>query len=63
MFYTHDEVVNELIGVVGTSRRDKYEEDLEMFLIGEAIKRTRLEKNLIVKKRGEIFFDFPSSTD
>ena len=53
-FYTHGEVVDELIGTVGTPRRDKYEEDLELFLIGEAIKRTRLEKNLTQEDLGEL---------
>ncbi|MBP6065761.1 helix-turn-helix transcriptional regulator [Bacteroides sp.] len=53
-FYTHEEVVDELIGTVGTPRRDKYEEDLELFLIGEAIKRTRLEKNLTQEDLGKL---------
>ena len=53
-FYTHEEVVDELIGTVGTPRRDKYEEDLELFLIGGAIKRTRLEKNLTQEDLGKL---------
>lgn len=53
-FYTHEEVVDELIGTVGTPRRDKYEEDLELFLIGEAIKRARLEKNLTQEDLGKL---------
>lgn len=53
-FYTHEEVVNELIGEVGTPQRDKFEENLEMFLIGEAIKRTRLEKNLTQEDLGNL---------
>ena len=53
-FYTHEEVVDELIGTVGTPPRDKYEEDLELFLIGEAIKRTRLEKNLTQEDLGKL---------
>ena len=53
-FYTHEEVVDELIGTVGTPRRDKYEEDLELFLIGEAIKRTRLEKHLTQEDLGKL---------
>lgn len=36
-----------MFGAVGTPQRDKYDEDLEISLIGEAIKRTRQEKNLI----------------
>lgn len=36
-FYTQEEIENEFIGEKGT---------IEMFLIGEVIKRTRFEKNL-----------------
>ena len=53
-FYTHEEVVNELIGAVGTPQRDKYEEDLEMFLIGEAIKQARQAKNLTQEDSGKL---------
>lgn len=53
-FYTHDEIVDEFIGKKGTPKRDKYEEDLEMFLIGEAIKRTRQQKNLTQEELGKM---------
>ena len=41
-FYTHEEMLDKYIGVKGTPRRDKYDKDIEDFLIGEAIKKTRL---------------------
>lgn len=53
-FYTHEEIEDEFIGKKGTSERDKYEEQLEMFLIGEAIKRTRLEKKLTQEDLGNL---------
>ncbi|MEG1659065.1 MAG: helix-turn-helix transcriptional regulator [Bacteroides sp.] len=53
-FYTHEEMKDEVIGKKGTPERDKYDERLEMFLIGEAIKRTRLEKNLTQEDLGKL---------
>jgi HTH-type transcriptional regulator / antitoxin HipB len=35
IFYTQDEARDILVGKVGTPQRDKYESNLEMFLIGE----------------------------
>ncbi len=53
-FYTHEEIVDEFIGKKGTPARDKYDENLEMFLIGEAIKRTRQQKNLTQEELGKL---------
>lgn len=53
-FYTHEEIVDEFIGKKGTPVRDKYDENLEMFLIGEAIKRTRQQKNLTQEELGKL---------
>lgn len=53
-FYTQDEVKDILIGKKGTPERDSYESDLNLFLVGEAIKRTRLEKNMIQEDLGKL---------
>jgi DNA-binding XRE family transcriptional regulator len=53
-FYTQDEAKDILIGKVGTPQRDSYESDLNMFLIGDVIKRTRLEKNLTQEDLGKL---------
>lgn len=53
-FYTQDEAKDMLMGKVGTPRRDKYEENIEMFLIGDAIKRLRLQKNLTQEDLGKL---------
>ena len=53
-FYTHEEIEETFIGKKGTSKRDRYEEDLEMYLIGEAIKRIRQEKNLTQEDLGRL---------
>lgn len=53
-FYTQDEAKNILLGQVGTPQRDNYESELNLFLIGEAIKRTRIEKNLTQEALGKL---------
>jgi DNA-binding XRE family transcriptional regulator len=52
--YTLDEVKDKLIGKVGTPRRDSYEYELQMDLIGGAIKQTRLERNLTQEELGNL---------
>lgn len=34
--YTHEEMLDAVVGVKGTPRRNKYEADIDNFLIGEA---------------------------
>lgn len=53
-FYTLEEAEDMVIGVKGTPRRDKYEADLDSFLIGEAIKKAREAKNLTQEQLGEL---------
>lgn len=38
-FYTEEEIIDKHIGKKGTLARDKFEEGLQSFLIGEAIKK------------------------
>jgi len=52
--YTFDEVKNELIGKVGTPERDIFEYELQMDLIGKAIKKTRQERNLTQEELGKL---------
>jgi DNA-binding XRE family transcriptional regulator len=52
--YTLDEVTNELIGKIGTPRRDRFEYELKMDLIGNAIKQTRKERNLTQEELGRL---------
>jgi DNA-binding transcriptional regulator YiaG len=44
--YTLEEVQNKLIGEVGTPERDRFEYEIQIDLIGKAIKQTRQERHL-----------------
>jgi len=52
--YTLEEVQDELIGKIGTPKRDLFEYRLQMDLIGDAIKQTRIERNLTQEELGEL---------
>ena len=53
-FYTEEEALDRLLGVRGTPVREKYEDDINNFLIGEAIKQIREAKNLTQEQLGEL---------
>lgn len=48
------EIKDKYIGEVGTPDRDKYEFDLKLELLGEMIKRTRLERQLTQEELGKL---------
>jgi len=52
--YTLDQVQDKLIGKIGTPKRDKFEYDLQMDLIGKAIKQTRQERNMTQEELGKL---------
>jgi DNA-binding XRE family transcriptional regulator len=52
--YTLNEVQDELIGKIGTPERDRFEYELQMDLIGKAIKQTRKERNLTQEELGKL---------
>ena len=51
-FYTEEEITDKHIGKKGTLARDKFEGDLQSFLIGEAIRKARQSKNLTQEELG-----------
>ena len=53
-FYTLEEIEDKYIGEKGTPKRDAYEEELNSFLIGEAIKQARQSKNLTQEELGNL---------
>lgn len=52
--YTLNQVQDKLIGKVGTPVRDKFEYELQMELIGNAIKQTRKERKLTQAELGRL---------
>ncbi|MEO5912106.1 MAG: helix-turn-helix transcriptional regulator [Pelobium sp.] len=52
--YTLDEVQDKIIGKVGTPDRDFFEYELQMNLLGKAIKQTRKERNLTQEELGKL---------
>lgn len=52
--YTLDQVQDKLIGKIGSPERDLFEYELQMNLIGKAIKQTRQERNLTQEELGKL---------
>jgi len=52
--HTLEEVTDKLIGKIGTTERDRFECELQMDLIGQAIKQTRQERKLTQEELGEL---------
>jgi DNA-binding XRE family transcriptional regulator len=52
--YSLDEVQDKIIGKKGTPGRDKFEYGLQMDLVGQAIKQTRLERQLTQEELGKL---------
>ena len=52
--YTLDEAQDKIIGKIGTPDRDAFEYELQMDLIGKAIKQTRQERHLTQEELGKL---------
>jgi DNA-binding XRE family transcriptional regulator len=52
--YTLDQVQDKLIGKIGTTDRDVFEYELQMDLIGKAIKQTRQQRKLTQEELGKL---------
>ncbi len=52
--HTLDEVQDKLIGIIGTPNRDRFEYELQMDLIGKAIRQTRQERHLTQEELGKL---------
>ncbi len=49
-----DEMVNEHVGEIGTEKRDAFEEELRLDILGQTIKKIREEKHLTQAQLGEL---------
>lgn len=52
--YSHEDMLDSIIGKRGTARRDTMEAELQSYLIGEAIRQARKEKNLTQTQLGDL---------
>lgn len=52
--YSHEEMLDEVLGKKGTPLRNQYEEDMNSYLMGEVIKKARQSKNLTQEQLGEM---------
>jgi HTH-type transcriptional regulator/antitoxin HipB len=52
--YTLEEVTDKYIGTVGTAKRDNFENELRLDLLGQAIKQARLERHLTQEELGKL---------
>ncbi len=51
--YTLEELTDKHIGNLGTEKRESFENELRLDLLGEAIKQARLERNLTQEELGK----------
>ncbi len=52
--YSLEEITDKYIGEIGTPKRDAFESELRLDLLGEAIKQARKERNLTQEQLGEL---------
>lgn len=52
--YSLDELTDKYIGKKGTEKRDDFENELRLDLLGQTIKKIRLERNLTQTQLGEL---------
>jgi len=52
--YSLDEITDKFIGKKGTLKRDAFENELRLELIGDAIRKARKERNLTQEELGQL---------
>lgn len=52
--YTHEEMLDKVLGKEGEPLRDKYEAEINSYLMGETIKKARKAKKLSQEQLGEL---------
>ena len=52
--YSLDEVTDKYVGKLGTERREKFEQELKLELLGQAVKKARKDRNLTQAQLGEL---------
>jgi DNA-binding XRE family transcriptional regulator len=52
--FSFEEIKNEFIGDVGTAKRTIYEQELQLEILGDLIKKIRLERNMTQEELGKL---------
>jgi plasmid maintenance system antidote protein VapI len=52
--YNFDQIKDEFIGEIGTEKRTHYEQELQLEILGEMIRKVRLERNLTQDELGKL---------
>jgi len=52
--FSFDQIKDEFIGEIGTEKRNLYEQELQVEVIGEMIRKIRLERNLTQEELGKL---------
>lgn len=52
--YSLEDLTDKYIGIKGTKKRDEFENELRLDLLGQAIKQARLKRKLTQKELGEL---------
>ena len=52
--FTLDQIKDEFIGEKGTEKRNIYEQELQLEVLGDLIKKVRLERNLTQEELGKL---------
>ena len=53
-FYTQEQMVDKHVGTKGTPAREEYDEQVELMLVGEAIRKARIAQSLSQEQLGEM---------
>ena len=48
-FFTEEEILDKHIGKIGTPHRNQFEDEINTYLIGEAIKEARKKKHNLLR--------------
>ena len=52
--FTLDQIKDEFIGEIGTEKRTLYEQELQIEILGDLIKKIRLERNMTQEELGKL---------
>jgi DNA-binding XRE family transcriptional regulator len=52
--YSFDQIKDEFIGEIGTEKRTHYEQELQLEILGEMIRKVRLERKLTQEELGKL---------